>query len=136
MRAFLDTNVLVSAVATRGLCAEVLHVVLAEHDLILGERVLGELRKVLRRKIGVEAGAIEDVETFLRRQGHVVRSKRPPSLKVRDVDDSLVLAEALEAGVDVVVTGDDGVLEVAGKAPFPIVTPRGFWDLLRAERRD
>ena len=75
MRAFLDTNVLVSAVATQGLCAEVLHVVLAEHDLILGERVLGELRKVLRRKIGVEAGAIEDVETFLRRQGHMVRSK-------------------------------------------------------------
>jgi putative PIN family toxin of toxin-antitoxin system len=136
VRVFLDTNVLVSAVATRGLCAEVLHVVLAEHDLILGERVLGELRRVLRQKIGLEAGAIEDVETFLRRQGHVVRSKRPPSLAVRDADDSLVLAEALEAGVDVVVTGDNDVLNVAGQAPFPIVTPRGFWNLLRAGRGD
>ena len=136
MRVFLDTNVLVSAVATRGLCAEVLHVVLAEHDLILGERVLGELRKVLRQKIGLEVGAIEDVETFLRRQGHVVRSKQPPSLAVRDAADSLVLAEAIEAGVDVVVTGDNDVLSVAGQAPFPIVTPRGFWNLLRGERRD
>ena len=55
---------------------------------------------------------------------------------VRDADDSLVLAEAIEAGVDVVVTGDNDVLSVAGQAPFPIVTPRGFWNLLRSERRD
>ena len=136
MKVFLDTNVLVSAVATRGLCAEVLHLVLAERDLILGERVLGELRKVLRQKIGLEAGAIADVETFFRRQGHVVRSKKPPSVRVRDVDDSYVLAEAIEAGVDVVVTGDRDVLQVAAKAPFPIVTPRGFWHLLRGENRE
>jgi len=135
VKVFLDTNVLVSAVATRGLCAEVLYVVLAEHDLILGERVLGELRKVLRQKIGLEARAIEDVETFLRRQGHVVRSMRAPSLRVRDVDDSYVLAEAIEADVDVIVTGDRDVLEVAAKAPVPIVTPRGFWNLLRGENR-
>ena len=136
MKVFLDTNVLVSAVATRGLCAEVLHLVLAERDLILGERVLGELRKVLRQKIGLEAGAIADVGTFLRQQGHVVRSKKPPSVRVRDVDDSYVLAEAIEAGVDVVVTGDRDVLQVAAKAPFPIVTPRGFWHLLRGENRE
>jgi len=136
VKVFLDTNVLVSAVATRGLCAEVLHLVLAEHDLILGERLLGELRKVLRHKIGLEAGAIEEVETFLRQQAHVVRSKNKPSVRVRDADDSYVLAEAIEAGVDVVVTGDRDVLEVAAKAPFPIVTPRGFWHLLRAESRE
>ena len=136
MKVFLDTNVLVSALATRGLCAEVLHLVLAARDLILGERVLGELREVLRRKIGLQARAIADVETFLRRQGHVVRSKKPPSVRIRDLDDSYVLAEAIEAGVDVVVTGDRDVLEVAAKAPFPIVTPRGFWHLLRAESRE
>ena len=135
MRVFLDTNVLVSAVATRGLCTEVLHLVLAEHDLILGERVLGELRGVLAEKIGLEAGAIDRVETFLRRQGCVVRSTQPPSVTVRDADDSYVLAEASEAGVDVVVTGDRDLLAVAAKVPFPIVTPRGFWQLLRGEGR-
>lgn len=136
MKVFLDTNVLVSAVATRGLCAEVLHVVLAEHDLILGAHVLVELRRVLQQKIGLEAGAIEAVEAFLRRQGHVVRSEHPPSVKVRDADDSLVLAEAIEAGADVVVTGDRDILAVAAKVPFPIVTPRGFWSLLRGERSE
>ena len=49
---FLDTNVVVSAVATRGLCADLFHVVLAEHELVLGETVLTELRPVLRRRSG------------------------------------------------------------------------------------
>ena len=44
-----DTNVLVSAVATRGLCADIVNAALAEHQLIVGETVLMELRQVLRR---------------------------------------------------------------------------------------
>ena len=37
MRVFLDTNVLVSAFATRGLCADVLRHVLADHQLAASE---------------------------------------------------------------------------------------------------
>jgi putative PIN family toxin of toxin-antitoxin system len=134
VRIFLDTNVLVSAVATRGLCAEVLHLVLAQHELVVGERVLGELRKALRRKIGLEAGTIDEVDTFLWGHAQVVRGHHRPTVPVRDVADSYVLAEAVEAGVDVVVTGDGDLLDAAAIAPFPIVTPRGLWDLLRSQR--
>jgi uncharacterized protein len=41
VRVALDTNVLVSAVATRGICADVLRVVLTEHELVVGARVVG-----------------------------------------------------------------------------------------------
>jgi uncharacterized protein len=51
VRVFLDTNVLVSAFASRGLCAEVLELVLLDHDLILGRNVLRELDKALREKV-------------------------------------------------------------------------------------
>ena len=134
MRVFLDTNVLVSAVATRGLCAEVLHLVLAEHELVVGERVLGELRKALRQKIGPEAGTIDEVDAFLRGHAQVVRSHHRRTVPVRDVADGYVLAEAVEAGVDVVVTGDGDLLDAAAIAPFPIVTPRGLWNLLRGQK--
>jgi len=39
VKVFLDTNILVSGVATRGLCADVIRLVLAEHELITGEVV-------------------------------------------------------------------------------------------------
>ena len=48
MRVYLDTNVLVSAFAARGLCADLLEVVLLEHEFTLGRNVLSELGKALR----------------------------------------------------------------------------------------
>ena len=68
MRVFLDTNVLVSAFATRGVCADVLRVVLAEHTLVMGEVVLQELKRVLVKRIGLPPGAIKEIDEFLREQ--------------------------------------------------------------------
>lgn len=68
MKVFLDTNVLVSAFATRGLCADVLRQVLAEHELLVGERVLREVRRVLRVKLRVSQPAVDEIEQFLRTQ--------------------------------------------------------------------
>ena len=53
MRIFLDTNVLASAVATRGLCADVLREVLTRHDLIISNALLKELKRVLQKKFSV-----------------------------------------------------------------------------------
>ena len=66
MKVFLDTNVLVSAFATRGLCADVLRQVLAEHELLVGERVLREVGRVLRAKLRVPQPVIDEIEQFLR----------------------------------------------------------------------
>ncbi len=48
MKVFFDTNVLIAAFATRGLCADLFAHVLLEHDLVVGEVVLTELRTKLR----------------------------------------------------------------------------------------
>ncbi len=132
MKIYLDTNVLVSAVATRGLCADVLHAVLAEHQLIVGDAVLSELRRVLRQKIRLPAGAVSEVEAFLRQQAVVVRTVPPLAIKIRDHDDLAILAEAVAGAADVLVTGDRDLLDIAARAPLPIVTPRGLWELLRS----
>ena len=60
VRVALDTNVLVSAVATRGLCADLFNLVLAEHELIVGETVLTELKRILREKIRVPGKIIDE----------------------------------------------------------------------------
>jgi len=46
MRVFLDTNVLVSGFATRGLSADVVRLLSAKHELLTGEVVLKETRRV------------------------------------------------------------------------------------------
>ena len=63
MRVFFDTNVLVSAFLARGLCADLLRLVLTEHTLVTSEVVLDELRDVLSRKGRLPPAQIEAIET-------------------------------------------------------------------------
>ncbi len=128
---FLDTNVLVSAFATRGICADVLRAVLAEHTLVTSEVVLGELRRALRARIKLPARIIGEIETLLREQEVFPRPRAPSPLRIRDADDRWVLASAVDARADVLVTGDRDLLDVAAQAPLEIVDPRAFWELLR-----
>ena len=131
MRVFLDTNVLVSAFATRGLCADLFRHVLAEHDLITGEVIILELRRVLRDKMSVPAATIAAVERVLRDHVVVPKPAKPHSLPIRDPADRWVLATAVAGKADVLVTGDSDLLDMAARAPLRIMDPRGFWDLIR-----
>ena len=131
MRIFLDTNVLVSAFATRGLCADVFRHVLAEHTLVTSEVVLQELRRALRTRIKLPSKLIDGIENFLREQEVVPKPPKPSSVAIRDKDDRWILASAEAGAADVLVTGDRDLLAIATDAPLPIVDPRGFWSLVR-----
>jgi uncharacterized protein len=130
VRVFLDTNVLAAAFATRGLCSDVMRVVLAEHELITGDVVLTELRKVLVQRIKLPVATVDEILTLLRDQELVPKPKKPSDLRVRDPDDRWILASATAGRADVLVTGDQDLLDVAGKAELSVLSPRGFWDLL------
>ena len=130
MRVSLDTNVLVSAFTTRGICADVLAVVLAEHQLVLGEKVLGELSRVLREKMRMPEDSVVEAEGFLRQEAAVISKGTAVEAPVRDHDDIEVLAEAVGGLADVLVTGDRDLLDVADQLPLEVLSPRGFWEKL------
>lgn len=130
MRVFPDTNVLASAFGTRGLCADVLRLILREHELVTGEVVLEELRGVLRQKFGVPAKAVTEIERFLRGYQVQPRPRDWPRLKLGDRNDLLVIGSALKAEAKILVTGDREMLELDEKPEaLQIVSPREFWNL-------
>jgi putative PIN family toxin of toxin-antitoxin system len=126
-----DTNVLVSAVATRGICADIVNVVLTEHRLIVGATVLGELRQVLLSKLRLPVGAANEMDAFLRLQCTVIAEAQVLDFRELDQADLAVLGEAVAGQTDVLVTGDQDLLRIAARAPIKILSPRGFWELLR-----
>ena len=134
MRVFLDTNVLVAAFATRGLCADVLREVLVGHELLVGEVVLTELERALTRRLQLPATAVEEILAFLREQEVVPKPGKPAPLPVRDPADRWILASALAGRADVLVTGDRDLLDVAPQSPLRILDPRAFWELTRKKR--
>lgn len=131
MRVFLDTNVIVSAVATRGLCADVFRLILAEHDLVVGEVVLDEVRRVLQARFKLPPERVAEVEDLLRDYEVVPKPKATDPVVVRDAADRWVLASARAAGVDALVTGDADLLDVANEVPFRVLSPRAFWSEAR-----
>ena len=124
-----------AAFATRGLCADVLRTVLAQHTLLLSGTVLEELTRTLIEKIRVPEPAVREIATFLRVSASLLDAPRKPApVAIRDPDDAVILGEALAMGADVLVTGDNDLLE-AGEVPdIKILDPRGFWKLVRDAR--
>jgi putative PIN family toxin of toxin-antitoxin system len=127
----LDTNVLVAALATRGLCADVLRTVLAEHELVVGEVMLAELRRVLTTKLKVPADRLAAIEAIFAPFSVLPKPQTPSALPVRDPSDRWILATAVAGDAEVLVTGDADLLAIAAEAPLPILAPRAFWELLR-----
>lgn len=132
MRVCLDTNVLIAAFATRGLCADVLRTVLAEHELVVGDVMLTEMRRTLASKFKLPTARIDEIEAVLTTVPIVPKPQAPSELVLRDVADRWILATAVSGVADVLVTGDDDLLIVASQSPVPILTPRAFWELLRS----
>ena len=132
MRVFLDTNVLVSAFASRGLCAEVLELVLLDHDLIIGKNVLRELEKVLREKVKLPIARSAEIVDFVSSEAIQVVDQAEPAIVNVDAADALVLGEALASHSDMFVTGDAELPRLATVGALKIVSPRQFWEVLRA----
>jgi uncharacterized protein len=131
MKVCLDSNVLVSAFATRGLAADALRVVLAEHELLVPRVVLDEVDRVLRDKFQLPPPVLALARQVLESQTIVPRPAAILPVSVRDPDDAWVLASAVAGGADLLVTGDADLLSAAPQSPIPILTPRAFWEQLR-----
>ncbi len=131
MKVFLDTNLLVAAFATRGLCEDVMRVVLTEHELIVGTHVLVELERVLIDRLGMTSQKAATIRSFLKSESTVVEPQEPATWPKSDPDDRWIAAAALQGGADILVTGDQDLLGVGNESPVPIVSPREFWERLR-----
>jgi putative PIN family toxin of toxin-antitoxin system len=133
VRVLLDTNVLASAFATRGLGADVVRVVLSDHELVVPEVVLVELRRVLQRQFKVPRALVADIEALLREHEVVPKPKNPGQTRLRDPSDEWVLASALAGRADIIVSGDHDLLVLGATSPVPVLSPRQFWDSLQSD---
>jgi putative PIN family toxin of toxin-antitoxin system len=128
VRAVIDNNVLVSGLLWGDKPGRVLAAVAEGHvQIFLSEELLAELREVLRRKKFAARLALNELtpETALAKAQAPARLvpaspiPAPPSL--RDPDDLAVLACAVSAAVDVIITGDKDLLTLKSFEGIPII---------------
>lgn len=126
----MDTNVLVSALATRGLCADLYERLLTEHEIVICEPVVAEVLDILQRKFRASAELLVKVDAELRLLQVIPVQAVAPTLPIKDVDDPWIIACALVSSVDCFVTGDAELLELGMVDKLTIISPRTCWNNL------
>jgi putative PIN family toxin of toxin-antitoxin system len=131
MRLVLDSNVIIAAFATRGICHAMFEYCLENHDVILCEEILGEVRAVLLGKIKVPEDVTSQIESYLRKSAELVRPAviDIPDLKYRS--DLPILGAAVSSGADYLVTGDGELQALRKVADTMIASPRIFWEKMK-----
>lgn len=131
MRVFLDTNVLVSATASRGLCADVFRTAIEFHELVVSEHLFEELKRILRTKFDAPEDLIAETIWLLHQDTIMAPSAPLASVPLRDPADIAIVSAALNGGAGILVTGDKEMIEIKKYGALQIVTPRQFWEMQR-----
>ena len=136
----LDSTVLVSAfLAKTGVSAKLLHkakdggfdICLAEEILEEVQRALLQYQKIRKRYHYSDQTVIQFVQN-LRIVAHLITEL--PSIEVvnSDPNDNMVVACALKAQADYIVTRDNDLLSLENYEDIKVVTPEKFMGILRS----
>lgn len=128
MRAVFDTNVLVAAFVAEGICSKLLtRGRKKQFHPIVSPVILQEFDRVLIKKFSATRNEVKGALQIVSEAIHnIVHPSQSVQSVCRDPDDEAILACALEARADYLVTGDMDLLELKVFKGIRIVTPRDF----------
>lgn len=132
MRVVFDSNVLIAAFATHGLCHSLFEICLRGHEIVLSAQILDEVEGKLRKKVKVPAAAVREIRAFLEAHCLLERPVPVPADACRDPKDLPILGLAAAAHADCLVTGDEDLLVIGKYHESSILTPRQLYDRLRS----
>jgi len=135
LRIFLDSNVWISAFTARGLCADLVRLLLRRHgrgsiDVLLGAPVREETLRILARRFGATGSDLAYVRMAMDAAENVPASSADPPGDIPDPADAPIVACALAARADLFVTGDKELLDMNSFEGMRLVSPRAMYERL------
>lgn len=130
MKVVLDTNVIIAAFATRGLCHDLFEACLSDHEIVLCRGSLLEVKRNLIRKLKLPPPLAEEIVAFLEERSVLQEPLPLDPGACRDPSDLMVLGVAAASGCDCIVTGDQDLLSLKVFRGIPVLAPRDFWKRL------
>ena len=132
-RVVLDTNVLISAILFGGKPRLILNDVIAGRvDCILSSEILDELNTVLQRpKFGFTPSQCLNIIEELHRVCEIITPSSELSVQITDPDDRIILACAIDANADYIISGDADLKRLHSFNGIPILTPALYLEKTR-----
>lgn len=127
MRVLLDTNVLIAAFLTRGVCAELLEYVVERHEPVCSAYVVREFQETLAEKFKIPRADAAAAARLLGSRFAMVEPMDLGGPVCRDADDDPVLGTALAGRCTCLITGDRDLLVLKTFRGVAILSPQQFW---------
>ena len=134
MRLVLDTNVLVAAHISNGVCAGLYERVLNSETLITSAPILLEFEEKLLSKAKLPAWEAAEVRQKVAESAIVCEAAELSASVCRDPDDDMILGTARAGKADLIVTGDNDLLVLGSFDQIPIVNPAECIERLKRSR--
>lgn len=133
MIATLDTNVLVSGTVFGGAPGSIINAAVDRRFILaLSPTILHEYEDVLSRsKFGLLPEAVELLVRDMESHALIVYPTKKHQIVADDPDDDAVVDCAVEAGADVIVSGDSHLTGVRQVEGIPVVTAAAFLEMLK-----
>src|SRR5262245_11600290 len=106
MRLVLDSNVIIAAFATQGLCQNLFEVCIANHTLYVSHELLSEVEQKLRDKVKLPSKSIKEIVSYLKNHAQRAEPKAVPAGSCRDPKDAHIIGLAVSIHCEGVITGD------------------------------
>lgn len=131
MNLFFDTNVLIAAFSTHGICNSLFEYSLENCTILLSDQILDELQKILTDKFKLPENKATEIRLFLIETCLISEYKIFSDQVSRDKNDDPVLGIIDKIHVDFLVTGDKDLLVLKSYKKVPIIQPRELWVVFR-----
>ena len=112
MRLVLDTNVLIAAFISHGVCNELLEHCVLNHKLVLSKFILGELKEKLTGKFKFTVRETNAVVQLVTSRSEVVPTSPLATTICRDPDGDTIIATAIAGQCACIITGDKDLLDL------------------------
>ena len=133
MKFVFDTNVLLSAHVSVGMSKQILDHCIEKHQVLLSEFIITEFVEKAEKKFKWPKDQCAFAAWNLRSHATLVIPQPLPKPICRDRDDDAILATAIAAKCDALVTGDKDLLDVRRIGIIRILRTSQLLDLLSSE---
>ena len=132
MRLVLDTNVLIAAFISHGVCNELFEHCVLNHEVVLSKFIFDELKGKLIGKFKFSAREASGVVRLVKARSTVVTTLPLTPTICRDPDDDNIIATAMAGRCTCIITGDKDLLDLERVNGIQVLSPGSFWQFEQA----
>jgi len=131
MKIITDSNVIVAAFSSHGLCKSLFEFLIENHTIVISEYILQEVDRIFIKKFKMPKDKVDEIILFLRETALISDYSIPFKQISRDVNDDPILGICEKQNVDYILTGDKDLLVLKKYKNVRIVSPREIWSIFK-----